>query len=40
MKIKKFEGKTEQEVLEKIRDDMGLSAIILSIKKKPWAIRF
>ena len=35
MKTKKFEGKTEQEALEKVRDELGLSAIVLSIKKKP-----
>ena len=34
MKTKKFEGKTEQEALEKVRDELGLSAIVLSIKKK------
>ena len=33
MKTKKFEGKTEQEALEKVRDELGLSAIVLSIKK-------
>jgi len=35
MKTRKFEGKTEQEALEKVRDELGLSAIVLSIKKKP-----
>jgi len=35
MKTKKFEGRTEQEALEKVRDELGLSAIVLSIKKKP-----
>ncbi|MCL2398224.1 MAG: flagellar biosynthesis protein FlhF [Defluviitaleaceae bacterium] len=34
MKTKKFEGKTDQEALEKVRDELGLSAIVLSIKKK------
>ena len=34
MKTRKFEGKTEQEALEKVRDELGLSAIVLSIKKK------
>ena len=34
MIIKKYEGKTEQEALESVREDLGLSAIILSIKKK------
>ena len=34
MKTKKFEAKTEQEALEMVRDELGLSAIVLSIKKK------
>ena len=34
MKTRKFEGKTEQEALERVRDELGLSAIVLSIKKK------
>ena len=34
MKTKKFEGKTEQEALERVRDELGLSAIVLSIKRK------
>ena len=34
MKTKKFEAATEQEALEKVRDELGLSAIVLSIKKK------
>ena len=34
MKTRKFEGATEQEALEKVRDELGLSAIVLSIKKK------
>ena len=35
MKTKKFEAATEQEALEKIRDELDLSAVILNIKKKP-----
>jgi len=34
MKTKKFEGPNEQEVLEQVREELGLSAIIVSIKKK------
>jgi flagellar biosynthesis protein FlhF len=34
MKTVKFEGKTEQEALEKVRDELGLSAIVVSIKKQ------
>jgi flagellar biosynthesis protein FlhF len=35
MKIKKFEGKDEQEIMRRVKDDLGPSAIILSIKRKP-----
>ena len=35
MKTRKFEGVTEQEALERVRDELGLSAIVLSIKRKP-----
>ncbi|MCL1998539.1 MAG: flagellar biosynthesis protein FlhF [Turicibacter sp.] len=34
MKTKKFEGKTEQEALEKVKNELGLSAIVLNIRKK------
>jgi len=34
MKTKKFEGPNEQELLEQVREELGLSAIIVSIKKK------
>jgi len=34
VRTKRFEGATEQEALEKVRDELGLSAIVLSIKKK------
>lgn len=33
MKVKTFEGKNEQEVLEKIKAEMGVDAVILNIKK-------
>ena len=33
MKIKKFEAKTEQEALEKVKEEFGVSALILNIKK-------
>lgn len=33
MKVKTFEGKSEQEVLEKIKKEMGVDAVILNIKK-------
>jgi flagellar biosynthesis protein FlhF len=34
MKTKRFEGKTKNEVLEKVREELGPSAIVLNIKKK------
>ncbi len=33
MRVKTFEGKTEQEVLEKIKAEMGVDAVVLNIKK-------
>lgn len=33
MKIRKFTGATEQEAIEKIRDEMGLDALVINIKK-------
>lgn len=33
MKVKTFEGKTEQEVLERIKNEMGVDAVVLNIKK-------
>jgi len=33
VKIKKFTGATEQEAIEKIRDEMGLDALVINIKK-------
>ncbi len=33
MRVKTFEGKTEQEVLEKIKSEMGVDAVVLNIKK-------
>ncbi len=33
MRVKTFEGKTEQEVLEKIKNEMGVDAVVLNIKK-------
>ena len=35
MKIKKYEGKTEQDAMQKVKDELGVTAIILSIKRKP-----
>ncbi len=32
MKIKRFQGKSEQEIIEQIKEDLGPSAIILNIK--------
>lgn len=32
MKIKKFEGRTEQEVIENVKQELGLDALILNIK--------
>ncbi|MCL2707694.1 MAG: flagellar biosynthesis protein FlhF [Defluviitaleaceae bacterium] len=36
MKIKKFEGKSEHEIMQRVKDELGVSAIILSIKRKPY----
>ncbi|MDR1665064.1 MAG: flagellar biosynthesis protein FlhF [Clostridiales bacterium] len=36
MKIKKYEGKTERDVMQHVKDELGPSAIILSIKRKPY----
>ncbi len=33
MRVKTFEGKTEQEVLDKIKNEMGVDAVVLNIKK-------
>lgn len=33
MKIRKFEGRTEKEVIEAIKDELGADALVLSIKK-------
>ena len=33
MKIKKYEAKTEQEAIEKVKEDLGKDALILNIKK-------
>ncbi len=33
MRVKTFEGKSEQEVLEKIKNEMGIDAVVLNIKK-------
>ncbi|NLK20778.1 MAG: flagellar biosynthesis protein FlhF [Epulopiscium sp.] len=33
MKVKKYEAKTEQEAIEKVKDDLGKEALILNIKK-------
>ncbi|MCL2235551.1 MAG: flagellar biosynthesis protein FlhF [Defluviitaleaceae bacterium] len=33
MKIRKFTGATEQDAIEKIRDEMGLDALVINIKK-------
>ncbi len=33
MKIKKYEGRTEQEVIEKVKAELGMDALILNIKK-------
>jgi len=33
LKIKKFEARTEQEAIEKVKNELGLSALILNIKK-------
>ena len=33
MKIRKFEGTTEQEVIEMVKDELGMDALILNIKK-------
>lgn len=33
MKIKKYEARTEQEAINKVKDDLGLDALILNIKK-------
>ena len=33
MKIKRYEAKTEQEAIEKVKQDLGLEALILNIKK-------
>ncbi len=33
MRVKTFEGKTEQDVLEKIKAEMGVDAVVLNIKK-------
>jgi flagellar biosynthesis protein FlhF len=39
MKIKKFEGRTEQDAIEMVKDELGLDALILNIKKtKPKGI--
>lgn len=33
MKIKKYEARTEQEAIEKVKDELGLDALVLNIKK-------
>ncbi|MDR1532725.1 MAG: flagellar biosynthesis protein FlhF [Clostridiales bacterium] len=33
MKMKKYEARTEQEAIEKVKNDLGLDALILNIKK-------
>ena len=33
MKIKKYEARTEQEAIEKVKDELGLDALILNIRK-------
>ncbi len=33
MRVKTFEGKSEQEVLEKIKNEMGVEAVVLNIKR-------
>ncbi len=33
MRVKTFEGRTEQEVLEKVKNEMGVDAVVLNIKK-------
>ncbi len=42
MKIKKFIGENEQEIMHQIKDELGSSAIILNIKKTKsnWFLRF
>ena len=41
MKIQKYRGKNEQDVIEKIKDELGPSAIILNVKtlKSNWFLR-
>ena len=34
MKIKRYEARTEQEAIEKVKEDLGLEALILNIKKR------
>jgi flagellar biosynthesis protein FlhF len=36
MKVKRYEGKNEQDIMLRVKEDLGPNAIILSIKKKPY----